>query len=317
MIGAAPRADVHAPLLSAAEIAEIAALAGQGLPLPAPPQVHDHHAGDWPSARLGRGLDFEEARAYSPGDDVRDMDWRSTARLGHPFIKIYREERQPGWHLVVDRAASMRFGTRRRLKVTQAARLALLVAFVAAERNAALGATLWDEPEVWLPPRHGRAGLLSLVRMVNAACPPVASAPHLASVAQPAGGERDRLRLLALAAELPRASRVWLLSDFAWLTPDHLPALARLAARVELQAVRITDPAEHALPELGPVQFEDLLFRQSRWVDTAQARVRDDFVRQQALKRAAQDALFARCGLRAMDLSTSSDTLVAQARGHG
>jgi uncharacterized protein (DUF58 family) len=104
-------------------------------------EVHDHHAGDWASRWLGRGLDFEESRLYSAGDDIRDMDWRTTARTGRAHLKIYREERQPLVHLVVDRGATMRFGTRRRLKVAQAARVAAVLAFATADRNGVIGAT--------------------------------------------------------------------------------------------------------------------------------------------------------------------------------
>lgn len=307
-------ASVHAPLLSAAEIAEFAAMAAQGLPFATQREVHDHHAGDWPSARLGRGLDFEEARPYAPGDDVRDMDWRSTARLGQPFIKIYREERQPTWHLVLDRGPTMRFGTRRRLKVTQAARLALLVAFHANEQNAAVGATLWDHPDVRLSARHGRAAMLELARAVTTPCPPESLVQVSATAIE---GEHDRLRLQALAAELPRGSRVWLLSDFAWLTPAHTTALARLAEHTDLQVVRISDPAEHVLPALGRVRFDDIGQQRARWIDTASRPARAAFERAQVDAWAQQDALFARCGLRPVDLGTEIDDLIGGVRWNG
>ena len=77
-------AAIHQPLLTAQDLATLAEQASVAMSLPVRREVHDHHAGDWPSAWLGRGMDFEEARPYTPGDDVRDMDWRTTARLGHP-----------------------------------------------------------------------------------------------------------------------------------------------------------------------------------------------------------------------------------------
>jgi len=304
----------QAPLLTPAEIAGLAAMAAHGLPMRAQREVHDHHAGDWPSARLGRGLDFEEARPYAPGDDVRDMDWRSTARLGHPYVKVYREERQPTWHLVLDRGPTMRFGTRRRLKVTQAARLALLVAFHAAEHNVAVGATLWDHPDVVLPAWHGRAAMLQLARALTAACPPEAGGRAGRAAVE---GEHDRLRLLALAAELPRGSRVWLLSDFGWLGQGHASALARLAAWTDLQPVRIGDPAEHELPDLGVLRFDDIGQGRTRWVDTHHASVRTAFAQAQADRLARQDALLARCGLRVVDLGTEEDDLSQGVRGGG
>jgi uncharacterized protein (DUF58 family) len=310
--------SVRAPLLGAAEIAALATLGAQGLPLAAQREVHDHHAGDWPSARLGRGLDFEEARPYAPGDDVRDMDWRSTARLGHPYVKIYREERQPTWHLVLDRGPTMRFGTRRRLKVTQAARLALLVAFHANERNATVGATLWDEPDLQIDARHGRTAILTLAQTLVTACPPPSlDPPGVVPTAQATEAERDRQRLQTLATELPRGSRVWLLSDFAWLAPAHATALARLAQHTELRAVRISDPAEHALPDLGRVRFDDIAHRRPRWIDTRGTRARTAYAQAQAEARARQDAVFARCGLRPVDLGTPVDDLIAGMPWHG
>ena len=309
--------SVHAPLLAATEIAALATLGAQGLPLVAQREVHDHHAGDWPSARLGRGLDFEEARPYAPGDDVRDMDWRSTARLGHPYVKIYREERQPTWHLVLDRGPTMRFGTRRRLKVTQAARLALLVAFHANERNAAVGATLWDHPDLLLDARHGRAAMLALAQALVAACPPPTAGQPWGPSAQTTEGEHDRQRLQTLAAELPRGSRVWLLSDFAWLAPMHTTALARLAQHTELRPVRISDPIEQALPDLGRVRFDDIGQGRARWIDTSSRRARAAFAQSQADARARQDAVFARCGLRPVDLGTPVDDLITGMDWHG
>ena len=166
-----PDVDNHAPLMS---VNEIAALAGQASVLAHLPvrEVHDHHAGDWASRWLGRGLDFEESRLYSPGDDTRDMDWRTTARTGRPHLKIYREERQPAVHLVVDRGATMRFGTRKRLKVTQAARVAAILAFAATGQNGVVGATLWSREDETLPTRHGRLAALGLIDQAGAPCPP-------------------------------------------------------------------------------------------------------------------------------------------------
>ena len=151
---------VHLPLISATDIAALAEQASLLAQLPVR-EVHDHHAGDWASRWLGRGLDFEESRLYSPGDDIRDMDWRTTARTGRPHLKIYREERQPAVHLVVDRGATMRFGTRRRLKVTQAARVASILAFAATGQNGVMGAMLWDHQDETLPARHGRSAALA------------------------------------------------------------------------------------------------------------------------------------------------------------
>ena len=203
------------PLLSPDEIGELAAQARRIGRAGGYREIHGHHAGDWPSAILGRGLDFEESRPYGPGDDVRDMDWRTTARLGHPYVKTYHEERLPVLHLVVDRGPAMRFGTRRRLKVAQAARLAILHAFAAAEANLAVGATFWDDPDQEFFPRHGRTGMLELVRAAVAPAPPVALEQAAVKGARGVDGQIDRRRgLLAFCGHSPvnrkahRASRI-------------------------------------------------------------------------------------------------------------
>jgi uncharacterized protein (DUF58 family) len=304
----APYTPINAPLLSAAEIAALAAQAAHLARAASRREVHDHHAGDWPSAWLGRGLDFEEARPYVAGDDLRDMDWRTTARLGHPFVKIYREERQPVLHLALDRGPTMRFGTRRRLKAAQAARIATLAAFAAAERNIAVGATLWDVRDLDLPPRHSRPGMLQLIGAFAAPCPPLP--------AEAAEGLHDGDRLHRLAAELPRGTRLLLISDFAWLGTSHAATLAHLAERSDLLAIRVSDPAEITLPDVGLARFLDLADGKARWLDTGSAAARASHAAAFAARRSETDALFARAGVRCLDLGSETDDLISALHGH-
>ncbi len=304
----ASAALVEAPLLSGDDIAELAVQAAGLARAPAKREVHDHHAGDWPSAWLGRGLDFEEARPYNPGDDIRDMDWRTTARLGQPFVKTYREERQPVLHVVVDRGPSMRFGTRRHLKAAQAARVAALAAFAASERNVAVGATLWDVHDLDLPPRHRRSGIVELVQAAAAPCPPLP--------AETAEAVHETDRLQRLAEDLPRGAKLLLISDFVWLTAAHEMPLAHLAELADLLAVRISDPAERALPDVGLARFRDMNSNEIRWLDTGSAAARrahaDDF----AKRRAQIDALFRRAGVHWLDIGSEADDLIQALQGH-
>lgn len=304
----ASEAQIHAPLLSSAEIAALTVQAAGLARVPVRREVHDHHAGDWPSVRLGRGLDFEEARPYNAGDDLRDMDWRTTARLGQPFVKTYREERQPVLHVVVDRRPSMRFGTRRRLKAAQAARVAALAAFAAAERNVAVGATLWDVHDLNLPPRHGRDGIVELVRVAASPCPPlqeeVAEAVH----------EADRLQ--RLTETLPRGARLLLVSDFAWLTAAHEMPLAHLADHADLLAIRISDPAERELPNVGLVRFQDLHSGEILWVDTGSAAARAIQTAEFSKQRGSIDSILRRTGVRHLDIGGETENLVEVLQGH-
>jgi len=299
-----PQARLHAPLIAADDLAGLAAQASLLAHLPVR-EVHDHHAGDWASRWLGRGLDFEESRPYSPGDDIRDMDWRTTARTGRAHLKIYREERQPLLHLVIDRGPTMRFGTRRRLKVAQGARVAALLAFAAVIRNGVTGATLWDSEDDTLPARHGRLAALALIERAAAPCPPLAD---------PAPSEtlHHADRLAALDASLPRGARLVLISDFAWLAAAHEPVLARLAARCDVWAIQIVDAVERALPDLGRVRFHDMTSGQRVWLDTARTAVR--VAGQAALLRRldSQAAALARAGVGQLRLDSEADDLLAR-----
>lgn len=268
----APPGDITAPLLTEREIADLARRV-QALRLASRHglQVHHRHIGDFRSAYLGRGLDFEEVRPYQPGDDTRDMDWRTTARTGKAYLKIYREEHHPALHVVVDRGASMRFGTRARLKATQAARIAAVFAF-AAENTCVGGTVLQPEPLV-LPCRHGEEGAAALVRAAAAPCPPIVHP-----------GEADRagygVRLRHLDALLPPGSKLVLVSDFSLLQDTDRPLLARLAARHRTYAVQVLDAVETALPELGMVRFLDLATGKARQLDAGSRQVREAYARE-------------------------------------
>ena len=136
-------------------------------------ESYHRQAGDLRSPYLGSGLDFEESRIYQPGDDVHDMDWRTTARTNKPHIKIYREEHQPTLHIVIDRGPSMRYGTRNRLKVTQAARIATLLSFAAAGGGTCIGGSLWQPDACTLPCRNGETGATQLIQAAITPCPPL------------------------------------------------------------------------------------------------------------------------------------------------
>jgi len=300
------------PLLSPEAIATLATLAQHWTQHRSHREVHDHHAGDWPGAALGRGIDFEEARPYSPGDDLRDMDWRTTARLGHPFIKIYREERQPVFHLVVDRGPSMRFGTRIRLKSTQAARVATLALFAANAANLAVSATLWDTPDQHRPPRHDRASLLEIIAATTAATPPTplnAQHPRYAYLA-----DQLETRLHTLQGTLTRGTRIWWVSDFSALNASHLPLLSRLADDYAVTAVQIFDRAEAALPDIGPLRLHAISDGSSLVVETPQQRTA-----YAAAHRARQTeiaALMQRARIPLHRLDTETDDLIPHLQRH-
>ncbi len=302
-VGRPDAVDTHAPLLNAEELAQLMHCIQAQQAAPYFRESQHRHAGDFRSVYLGSGLDFEEARPYQPGDDVRGMDWRTTARTARPHIKIYREEHQPALHVVIDRGPSMRFGTRTRLKVTQAARIAATFGFGAARANTCIGGTIWQPGAMTLPCRNGTEGAMQLAQAAIAPCPPLAD--PVAVAMPPLHASLDRLD-----AQLPRGSNVVLISDFHALCEADMPALLRLASRHQVQAVQVLDVAEQELPNIGLIAFQDAASPARCWVDTGRREVRAAYHEQASNSHAAQQALFRRIGVQLHCLLADADPFV-------
>ncbi len=202
-------------------------------------------AGPALSLYRGQGMELEDLRPYQPGDDVRHIAWRATARSGRPVTKVFREERQHLLYLAIDRGPTMGFGTRTRLKAAQGARLAAVLTYSAlAQQERVAGVTLDAHGE------HAYAAARSLdgaLRLLQAAAAPL---------------PRDIKTTANFPALLPRLARaverhaaVALISDFATLNPEHLPALRALAEHHDVSAFHITDPAEERLPDAGRLRL--------------------------------------------------------------
>lgn len=293
--------QVHAPLLKDDDLADIIRhVQAMDLAHRQSGDVHYRQAGNYRSAYLGRGLDFEEVRLYQRGDELRDMDWRTTARTGKPYLKVYREEHQPALHIVVDRGASMRFGTRRQLKVTLAARLAALFAFAAMPSNTCIGGTLWQPGGFILPCLNGEEGATRLVQAAIASCPPLQQ-----DTREEARTFSEMLR--ELDALLQRGSRLVLISDFAQLHEQDLPVLMRLAAHHNLLALQVMDRAEETLPNVGMMRFFDVATGRVRWLDSGSQRVRSAFQQQAGALHRQQHKLFERIGVRLYRCHTDDD----------
>lgn len=294
----------EAPLLTDREVHDLIATALGCVTPTVAAEVHGHRAGDWPGTRLGQGLDFEESRPYAATDAIRDMDWRSTARLGHAYVKTYREERQPIWAIVVDRGPLMRFGSRRRLKVTQAARAGLWIGAQALAQGAAVALVLWDTPDTWLGPFHQQDQWVAAIQALVAPAPP-AHAPH-----RPVDQDTDQDRLRSLAERLPAGARVFLVSDFLWLGSTYVVPLARLVQACRITAIRISDPLEREITPRGLVRLTAPGASHSFFV-TQGARVwQERFNQETREQRQAQEALFHTLEIACCDLCVTDESLV-------
>ena len=291
---------VDAPLLDASQLAELIRRTRSLQGMRYTKETHYRHAGDLRSMYLGSGLDFEEARLYQPGDDVHDMDWRTTARTAKPHIKIYREEHQPALHVLIDRGPSMRFGTRNQLKVTQAARIAAILGYSMAAGNTCIGGSLWQADNTILPCRNGETGAMQLIQAAIAPCPPLTTTQ--AQAIRPFADLLEQIDAL-----LPRGSRVIIISDFRQLQIQDQALLLRLASHHQLQAIQVLDSTEAALPDIGLMRFQDASSVSSRWIDTASREVRTAFQHQAAVHQTELLALFRRMGVRLQRCMTDAD----------
>lgn len=205
-------------------------------------------SGQYLSAFKGRGMEFDETRPYAHGDDVRNLDWRVTARTGKPHTKLFREERERPVFLTVDYRSAMFFATRGMFKSAMVARLAALIAWSARRHGDRIGGQIFSEDEsVELKPEHGHRAVLRLLRvLVDQAAPRNTGTPETAL--------QDAL------TRLPRHARpgslVFVFSDFRHLTSAGETSLGRLSRHCDLVLVFVFDPLEQRLPT-GPRRFSD------------------------------------------------------------
>ena len=242
--------------------------------------VEDPLGGAYRSVFKGSGIAFEEVREYQPGDDIRSIDWNVTARMGHPFIKRYIEERELTVMLLVDASASLRFGTVDQAKRDVAAEIGALLTLCAAGNNDKVGLLVCtDNVEKFVPPRKGTRHALRIIRDLF--------------VFQP---ERPGTDLRAGLDFLNRVTRrrvlLFLLSDFLDNRVDK--ALERAGHRHDVVAVVVSDPREEELPSVGLVELQDAETGLHYVVDTSNPRFREA-MRQRQIERRRSLAQLARC----------------------
>lgn len=230
--------------------------------------IDDQLSGDYHSTFKGQGVEFDEVRPYTPGDDVRTIDWNVTARTGTPFIKRYSEERELTVLFMVDVSGSQGYGTAGRSKMQLAAELTALLALTAIRNQDKIGLILFSDKIVkYIPPRKGRDSVMRLVREV------------LAAEDEAEGGTNLAEALKFLNGVQKRRAVVFIVSDF--MLPGDAEAahsLLRASARHhDMICVSVSDPAESALPDVGLVELEDPETGYLRLVDTSSPKVREQF----------------------------------------
>ncbi|MEI6126304.1 MAG: DUF58 domain-containing protein [Pseudomonadota bacterium] len=252
--------------------------------------VNDIFAGEYESAFRGRGMEFEEVREYAPGDDVRDIDWNVTARFGHPFVKMYREERELTIMLLIDVSSSLFFGTSTQFKQERAAEVASVLAFAATKSNDKVGLIIFsDTIEKFIPPKKGKNHVWGVIKNVL---------EH-----QPVSKKTDIAGALNyLNRVVRRKSVVFLVSDF--IAENYEKPLRVTSKKHDIIPISITDPRELALPRAGLVELQDAESGETLFIDTSDSTFRKGYGLLAEKKLRDRFDLFKSIGIDYIDIRT-------------
>ena len=256
-------------------------------------------AGEYHSAFKGRGMAFSEVREYQWGDDVRNMDWNVTARMSAPHVKVFEEERELTVVLLVDISRSGLFGTKGKTKREQIAEIAATLAFSAILNNDKVGCILFsDRVEKFIAPGKGRTHFLRIIREI------------LEWEPQHNGTDiGEALRFLTNA--IKKKCTAFVLSDMLDVQADGTPryeeALKVAVNRHDVSVIRVSDPREKSLPNVGLVNAKDAETGASRWINTASRKVRDAYGTWFRSSTEQADHLMMRYQVDHVDIATDED----------
>jgi uncharacterized protein (DUF58 family) len=261
--------------------------------------VNDSFAGEYHAIFKGRGIEFDEVRPYQPGDEIRAIDWKVTARTGEPYVKRYIEERELTVMLLVDASGSGNFGSVNRFKREIAAELAAVLSFAATTNNDKVGLLIFtDKVELLIPPRKGRRHVLRLIRELLAF--------------EPQGQGTDiKLALDAVNRLLKRRSIVFVVSDFLIDPENYRKTLLVTNRRHDVIAVDLHDPLETSIADVGVVALEDAESGEIVLVDTSSRKWRQAFAERTAALAERKDTLLKRSNVDCIKITTAQDYTLA------
>jgi uncharacterized protein (DUF58 family) len=245
--------------------------------------VNEVFSGEYHSIFKGLGMEFSEVREYQPGDDIRNIDWNVTARYGHPYLKVYREERELTVMVMVDLSASQRFGTGQRFKTEAAAEIAAVLSLAAIKNNDKVGLLIYtDRIEKYIPPKKGRNHVLRLIREII--------------YFKPKGqGTSTGAALEYLLGVTKKRSVLFLISDF--IDSGYEKPLAVAARKHDLIAMKLSDPLEMNFPKAGLIRFYDLESGSERLVDSSNEEFRRQFTARVQVRNITFDKMTKRMGI--------------------
>lgn len=257
--------------------------------------VNEVFSGEYHSVFKGRGMEFSEVREYQIGDDIRSIDWNVTARFGHPYIKIFEEERELTVMLLVDLSGSLMFGTVEKTKQRIAAELSAILAFSALKNNDKVGLILFtDQIEKFVSPKKGRSHVLRIIREV------LSFEPH--------GNKTDiKGALEYFNHAVKKKAIVFLVSDFI---DDGYDKILRIVGKKhDLIGLILNDPREKEMPKAGLVKFRDAETGEVRYIDTSSEIVREHFYNTIKEREAQRKALFVSSRLDSVEIDAGSSII--------
>ncbi|NIR47834.1 DUF58 domain-containing protein [candidate division KSB1 bacterium] len=252
--------------------------------------VNDVFSGEYHSVFKGRGMEFAEVREYQIGDDIRSIDWNVSARMGHPYVKVFEEERELTVMLLVDVSSSGNFGTVQQMKGEIAIEICALLAFSAIKNNDKVGLIIFtDQIEKFVPPKKGKSHVLRVLRELL--------------YHKPQGRGTDiAMALEYLSRVTTRRAVTFLVSDF--ISENYQKALQIANKRHDLIAITVTDPREVELPNVGFIELEDAETGEIVLFDTGDPAIRNAFVSQTSRIKAERDKLLRMMNVDTIDVRT-------------
>lgn len=260
---------------------------------------HQIFAGEYHSAFKGRGMAFSEVREYQYGDDVRSMDWNVTARLRSPYVKVFEEEREMTVVLLIDISRSGLFGTSERTKRDLIAEIAAVLSFSAIINNDKVGALFFsDRVEEFIPPKKGRSHLLHIIR-------------EIIELKPKSNGTDVGQALRYLTNAMKKKCTAFVLSDMLDANPDGSPryedALKVARNRHDISVIKVHDPRERTIPDVGLVHVKDSETGESAWINTSSKRTRSEYSKWFGAVEDGERKLFNRYKIDSVDIATNQD----------
>lgn len=251
-------------------------------------------AGQYHSAFKGRGMAFSEVRAYQYGDDVRDIDWNVTARMNHPYVKVFEEERELTVMLLVDVSASLDFGTRKEIKRNIVTEIAATLAFSAIQNNDKIGVVFFsDRIEKFIPPQKGRKHILYII--------------HEMLDFHPQSRRTDLSCVLQfLVSAVKRRCTAFLISDF-YARQNFEKEMVICGKKHDVVAIQVYDTFAKSLPDVGLMKIRDLESDHEMYIDTSSKKLRKAHSEYWTARQTYLEALFKKTRTDNVSISTNED----------